>query len=62
MLHKNKILTIKLVRSFIGRKKSHKSTLLGLGLRKIGQVVTLENNSCIRGMVKKINYLLKVKE
>ena len=57
-----KILTIKLLRSSIGRLKSHKSTLLGLGLKKIGQIVILEDSPHVRGMINKIYYLLEVKE
>lgn len=62
MLYKSNILNVKLVRSCIGIKRSHKSTLLGLGLRKIGQVVVLKNDPCIIGMISKVNYLLEVKE
>lgn len=62
MFYKNKFLNVKLVRSIIGRKRSHKSTLLGLGLRKIGQTVVLKNDPCIIGMINKVNYLLEVKE
>lgn len=59
---KRKMLHITLFRSSIGRLKSHKSTLLGLGLKKIGQVVCFEDSPHLRGMINKVYYLLKVKE
>lgn len=62
MINVDKMLYIKLLRSSIGRKKSHKATLLGLGLKKIGQVVCYKENPHIRGMINKIYYLLEVKE
>ena len=57
-----KTLHIKLLRSPIGCIISHKFTLLGLGLKKIGQVVSYEDNPCVRGMINKVYYLLEVKE
>ncbi|QQG46746.1 MAG: 50S ribosomal protein L30 [Candidatus Azosocius agrarius] len=56
------MLYIKLLHSSIGRIKSHKFTLLGLGLKKIGQSVCLEDNCYTRGMINKVCYLLEVKE
>lgn len=55
-------LTIKvtLIRSIIGCVKSHKACVRGLGLRKIGHTVELENTPCVRGMINKVNYLLYV--
>ncbi|MDD7306201.1 MAG: 50S ribosomal protein L30 [Peptoniphilaceae bacterium] len=55
-------LEIKLKRSFIGRKDDHIATAKALGLRKIGQSVVKDDNPAIRGMVKKISYMLEVKE
>lgn len=62
MIYQKKMLHIKLLRSPIGRIKSHKSTLLGLKLRKIGQTVCYEDNPYVRGMINKVYYLLEVKE
>lgn len=55
-----KVIRIKLVKSLIGRLKSHKACANGLGLKKIRQVVEVEDTACTRGMVNKINYLLEV--
>lgn len=52
--------TIKLVKSVSGRLKTHKACVKGLGLRRIGHVVTLEDTPSVRGMVNKVNYLLEV--
>ena len=55
-------LSVKLVKSVIGRLPSHKATITGLGLKKINQVVVLEDTPSIRGMINKVSYLLEVKE
>lgn len=57
----NKI-SITLIRSKIGRLKSHKACVQGLGLRKIHQKVDVEDTPSNRGMIKKINYMLRVEE
>ena len=45
-----------------GRLSNHKDCVRGLGLRKINHSVILEDTPSIRGMINKINYLLKVEE
>lgn len=50
------------IKSSIGRIPKHKKTLVGLGLRYIGHTVIRENTPSIQGMVKKISYILRVKE
>ncbi|CAL4325169.1 50S ribosomal protein L30 [Buchnera aphidicola (Eriosoma lanigerum)] len=50
------------VKSSIGRLPKHKSTLKGLGLRRIGHSVYRNNDNAIRGMIKKISYMLEVRE
>lgn len=56
------MLKITLLRSLIGRKKSHIATAEALGLKKIGKTVEKEDNPAIRGMIKEIDYLLKIEE
>ncbi len=58
----NKKITVKLVKSTAGRTESVKLNVKGLGLRKTGDVSTLENTPAVRGMIKKVIYLLEVKE
>ena len=53
---------VTLVKSLIGRKKDHIATANALGLRKIRSTVEVETNEAINGMIKKIDYLLKVEE
>ena len=53
---------VTLVKSLIGRKKDHIATANALGLKKIRNPVEVETNDAINGMIKKIDYLLKVEE
>lgn len=55
-----KTLKVTQIKSAIGRLPKHKATLIGLGLRKIGHTVELEDTPSVRGMINKINYMLKV--
>ena len=56
------MLKITFLKSLIGRKKSHIATAKALGLKKIGKSVEKDSNPAIDGMVKEIEYLLKVEE
>jgi large subunit ribosomal protein L30 len=51
---------VKLVRSPIGTKESHRATVRGLGLRKLGSVSEIEDTPAVRGMINKISYLVQV--
>ena len=55
-------LSIKQVRSAIGRKTDQKKTLVALGITKLGKEVTHKDTPQIRGMIKKIEHLLEVTE
>ena len=55
-----KTLKVHLVRSPISCKESHRATVRGLGLRKIRSVSELEDTPAVRGMINKIDYLVKV--
>ena len=56
----NPTVKIKLVRSPIGTKESHRATVRGLGLRKINSVSELQDTPAVRGMINKSSYLVKV--
>ena len=56
------MLKITQVRSKIGYKPKARATLEALGLRKIHQTVELPDIPSVRGMIQKIDYLLKVEE
>ncbi|MCS5592481.1 MAG: 50S ribosomal protein L30 [Gammaproteobacteria bacterium] len=49
-----------LTKSFHGRLPSHRATVTGLGLKRINQTVVLEDTACVRGMINKVSYLLRV--
>jgi large subunit ribosomal protein L30 len=51
---------VKLVRSPIGCKQSHRDTVRGLGLRRVNSVRELQDTPAVRGMVNKISYLVLV--
>lgn len=53
-------ITVKLVRSLIGERKSTRSTVKGLGLKKVNSTATLQNNPSIQGMINKIPHLVQV--
>lgn len=57
---KQQMLKITQVKSRIGYKKKAKATLDAMGLKKMNQTVELPDNPAIRGMIKKIKYLIKV--
>lgn len=51
---------IQLVRSPIGCKQSHRDTIRGLGLRRMNSVSELQDTPAVRGMINKVDYLVKV--
>lgn len=57
-----KKISVKLVRSTIGRKPEQKKTALALGLRKLNQVVEKEATPSVEGMVNTISHLVEVQE
>mgnify|MGYP001175871492 CR=1 FL=1 len=48
------------VRSIHGRLKKHKACVVGLGLRRIGHTVEVEDSPSVRGMINKVHYLVRV--
>ena len=48
------------VKSSIGRLPKHKACLTGLGLRRIGHTVELEDTPSVRGMINKVYYMVQV--
>ena len=55
-------LRIKWVKSAIGYSKDQKETIRALGLHKLQQTVDHEDNPVMRGMIRKVNHLVKVEE
>lgn len=50
------------VRSTINRKENHKRIIKSLGLGSPGKTRVHDDNPCIRGMINKVSYLVKVEE
>jgi len=55
-----KTIKVTQVKSSAGRLPNHKACVAGLGLRRIGHSVEVEDTPSVRGMINKANYLLKV--
>jgi len=56
----DKTLKVTLTKSPIGRLKKHKACVVGLGLRRIGQTVEVEDTPSVRGMIGCVNYMVQV--
>ena len=56
----SKKITIEQVGSSLRRSPDQRKTLIGLGLNKSNKVTTLEDTDSIRGMIKKVNHLVKI--
>jgi large subunit ribosomal protein L30 len=55
-----KTLKVTQTKSVFGRLKAHRACISGLGLRKIGHTVELEDTPAVRGMINKVYYMVKV--
>ena len=56
------MIKVTLVKSTNGRLNSHQACVRGLGLRRIGHTVEVEDTPSVRGMINKVNYLVRVEE
>ncbi len=54
-----KKIKVTLVKSVIGTKQDHRATVRGLGLRKLNSSAELTDSPAVRGMIKKVAYLVK---
>ena len=55
-----KSIRVTLVKRSSGRLKKHRACVAGLGLRRIGHTVEVEDTPSVRGMISRVNYLLQV--
>ena len=62
MAKSNKTIKVTQIKSLIGRLENHKACIRGLGLRKIGHSVEVEDTPSVRGMVNKVSYLLRIEK
>jgi len=53
---------ITLIKSHIGRPKKHRDVLVGMGLTKINKTVQLLDTPETRGMVKKVEHLVRISD
>ena len=60
MADSKKTLTVRQIRSPIGRPRDQRQTLIGLGLNKMNRVRELEDTPAVRGMINKVHHLVRV--
>jgi large subunit ribosomal protein L30 len=57
-----KTLRITQVKSAIGYSVKHKATMRALGFHRIGETVEQLDSPALRGMLRKVNHLVKIEE
>ena len=57
-----KTIKVTQIASPIGKPKDQRATLVGLGLNKLNKVSVLEDTPSVRGMIRKVQQLVKVEE
>jgi large subunit ribosomal protein L30 len=55
----DKKIKVTLVKSIITCSEKHRATVRGLGLRRMHQTVELKDTPEVRGMITRVNYLLR---
>ncbi len=55
-------LKIKLVKSHIGRPPAQIAVLKGMGLNRVNKTVLLEDTPEVRGMIRKVEHLVKLEK
>ena len=50
------------IKSSNGRLKNHRACVAGLGLRRIGHTVEVEDTPSVRGMINKVDSLVRVED
>ena len=55
----DKTIKVTLVKSVIGTKPDHRATVRGLGLKRLNSSAVLEDTPAVRGMIRKVAYLVK---
>ena len=59
-MSEQKKIQVTLTKSVAGRLKGHQACVKGLGLRRIGHTVSVEDTPSVRGMVNKVSYMVRV--
>ena len=60
MVEKSKFVMVTQIKSPIGRRKDQRATLVGLGLNKLHRTRSLEDTPAVRGMINKVQHLLRL--
>ena len=60
MANEQKTIKVQLVRSPIGCRATHRATLRGLGLKQLNSVRELQDTPAVRGMINKVDYLVRI--
>ena len=55
-----KKIKVRLLKSINSVNRSHRDTVRGLGLKRIDHVVELVDTPAVRGMINKVNYLVRI--
>lgn len=55
-------ITFTMIKSGIGSTEKIRATLIGLGLTKLNKRVTRKNTPELRGMLAKVNHLVRIEE
>jgi large subunit ribosomal protein L30 len=57
-----KKIRVRLVKSTNGCKQGHRDTVRGLGLKRINQISELADTPEVRGMINRVNYLVRIED
>ena len=57
-----KTIKVKLLKGLAGCKQGHRDTVRGLGLKKVNQVSELADTPAVRGMINRVNYLVRIED
>ncbi len=57
-----KKIKVKVVKGLAGTKQQHRDTVRGLGLKKLNQVSELADTPAVRGMINRVNYLVRIED
>ena len=55
-----KKIKVRLLKSVTGCERSQRDTVRGLGLKRIDHVVELVDTRAVRGMINKVNHLVRI--
>ncbi|HHW4678228.1 MAG TPA: 50S ribosomal protein L30 [Xylella sp.] len=63
MVHESyKTLSVCLTRSLIGTPYNHRLSVRALGLNKLNAVRHLKDSPQVRGLIRKVNYLVRIQD